>query len=79
LYEELKRLATTDGEGFPAKLRLGIKVLTCDPEEGTITLSSGEVVHADLVLGADGTHVGSNLSPHNLTNKPFSRLSELRS
>ncbi|KAJ7846911.1 FAD/NAD(P)-binding domain-containing protein [Mycena leptocephala] len=56
LYEELKRLATTDGEGFPAKLRLGIKVLTCDPEEGTITLSSGEVIHADLVLGADGAH-----------------------
>ncbi|KAJ6561978.1 FAD/NAD(P)-binding domain-containing protein [Mycena capillaripes] len=54
LYEELKRLATGDGEGPPAKLRLGSKVLECDPEEGTVTLSSGEVVHADLILGADG-------------------------
>ncbi|KAJ7933491.1 hypothetical protein B0H13DRAFT_709139, partial [Mycena leptocephala] len=29
-------------------------VLDCDPEEGTITLNSGEIVHSDLVLGADG-------------------------
>ncbi|KAJ6578003.1 hypothetical protein B0H19DRAFT_1229936 [Mycena capillaripes] len=56
LYEELKRLATGDGEGPPANLRLGSKVLECDPEEGTVTLNSGEVVHADLILGADGIH-----------------------
>ncbi|KAJ7236525.1 hypothetical protein C8J57DRAFT_1569548 [Mycena rebaudengoi] len=54
LYEELKRLATGDGEGPPAKLCLGSKVLACDPEEGTITLNTGEVVQADLILGADG-------------------------
>ncbi|KAJ7888810.1 FAD/NAD(P)-binding domain-containing protein [Mycena leptocephala] len=54
LYEELKRLAIGDGEGPPAKLRLGATVSGCDPEDGTITLSSGEVVYSDLVLGADG-------------------------
>jgi salicylate hydroxylase len=78
VYEELKRLAITDGEGPPAKLRLGVEVLACDPEEGTITLDGGEVVHADLVLGADGAHVGPNPSPLNITNKPYSRLSGLR-
>ncbi|KAJ6507747.1 FAD/NAD(P)-binding domain-containing protein [Mycena vitilis] len=56
LYEELKRLAIGEGEGPPAKLCLGAKVLACDPEEGTITLKNDQVVHADLVLGADGIH-----------------------
>ncbi|KAJ6561870.1 hypothetical protein B0H19DRAFT_89194 [Mycena capillaripes] len=56
IYEELRRLVTGDGEGSPVNLRLGSKVLECDPEEGTVTLNSGEVVHADLILGADGIH-----------------------
>ncbi|KAJ6561871.1 hypothetical protein B0H19DRAFT_1259512 [Mycena capillaripes] len=56
LYEELRRLVTGDGEGPPVNLRLGSKVLECDPEEGAITLNSGEVVQADLILGADGIH-----------------------
>ncbi|KAF7348375.1 FAD/NAD(P)-binding domain-containing protein [Mycena sanguinolenta] len=57
LYEELKRMATDgEGEGPPAKLRLGTKVVACHVEEGSVTLDSGEVVHADLILGADGVH-----------------------
>ncbi|KAF7374527.1 FAD/NAD(P)-binding domain-containing protein [Mycena sanguinolenta] len=56
LYEELKRLATGEGEGPPVKLRFGIKVTACDPENGTISLNNGEVIQSDLVLGADGGH-----------------------
>ncbi|KAJ7778666.1 FAD/NAD(P)-binding domain-containing protein [Mycena maculata] len=56
LYEELNRLATGEGEGPPAKLRLGSKVVRCNAEEGSISLESGEVVHADFVLGADGVN-----------------------
>ncbi|KAF8143883.1 FAD/NAD(P)-binding domain-containing protein [Mycena galopus ATCC 62051] len=56
LHDELKRLATGDGQGPPVDLRLGAKVLACDPEKGTISLTNGEVVQADLVLGADGVH-----------------------
>ncbi|KAJ6512858.1 FAD/NAD(P)-binding domain-containing protein [Mycena sanguinolenta] len=60
LYEELKRVATCEGEGEgegpPVKLRLGAKVLACDPENGIIRLNDGEVVQSDLVLGADGGH-----------------------
>ncbi|KAF7336977.1 FAD/NAD(P)-binding domain-containing protein [Mycena venus] len=56
LYEELKRLAIGEGEGPPVKLRLGAKILACDPEDGNITLNSGDVVHADLVVGADGVN-----------------------
>ncbi|KAJ7157609.1 hypothetical protein C8R43DRAFT_1064978 [Mycena crocata] len=55
LHDELKRLAIGhDGEGPPATLRLGMKVIKCDTEEGTVALHTGEVIHADLVLGADG-------------------------
>ncbi|KAF7374505.1 FAD/NAD(P)-binding domain-containing protein [Mycena sanguinolenta] len=56
LYEELRRVAMGEGEGPPVKLRLGAKVTACDPDNGTITLSHGEIVQADLVLGADGGH-----------------------
>jgi salicylate hydroxylase len=63
LYEELKRLTIGDGEGPPAKLRLGATVSGCDPEDGTITLSSGEVVYSDLVLGADGINASIRFSP----------------
>lgn len=61
LYEELKRLAIGEGEGPPPELRLGAKVVACDPEEGTISLSNGEVIHADFVLGADGINVSTRL------------------
>ncbi|KAJ7494316.1 hypothetical protein B0H11DRAFT_2227737 [Mycena galericulata] len=56
LYEELLRLATGEGEGPPAQLRLGHKVVGCDPEAGTITLQTGEIVHADFIVGADGVN-----------------------
>ncbi|KAJ7693454.1 hypothetical protein B0H17DRAFT_879875, partial [Mycena rosella] len=57
LHNELKRLAIGEGEGAPAKLHLGSRVLAADVEEGTITLEGGKVVHADLILGADGINV----------------------
>ncbi|KAJ7923373.1 FAD/NAD(P)-binding domain-containing protein [Mycena leptocephala] len=57
VHEELKRLATDpDGVGDPAKLILGSQVVKCDPIEGTITLKDGEIIHADLIIGADGIH-----------------------
>ncbi|KAJ7678714.1 hypothetical protein B0H17DRAFT_874242, partial [Mycena rosella] len=56
LHNELKRLATGEGEGPPAKIHLGSRVLAGDAEEGTITLEGGKVVHADLILGADGVN-----------------------
>ncbi|KAF7342964.1 FAD/NAD(P)-binding domain-containing protein [Mycena venus] len=61
LYGELKRVATGPGQGPPAKLHLGTKVVACDSEAGTIFFTSGEVLHADLVLGADGSVVGTHV------------------
>lgn len=35
-------------------IRTGARVVSLDPSTPTLTLESGEVVHADLVIGADG-------------------------
>ncbi|KAJ6507720.1 FAD/NAD(P)-binding domain-containing protein [Mycena vitilis] len=66
LHAELKRLALGEGEGPPAQLILDSKVVGCDPNSGTITLGKGEVIHADVVIGADGIHsvVRTNILGH---------------
>ncbi|KAJ7500270.1 FAD/NAD(P)-binding domain-containing protein [Mycena galericulata] len=55
LANELGRLALeTTGAGLPVVVRVGKKVVECDPEQGTLTLDDGEVIQADVVLGCDG-------------------------
>ncbi|KAJ7488279.1 FAD/NAD(P)-binding domain-containing protein [Mycena latifolia] len=57
LHAELKRLATADdGRGHPATIHLNCHALSSYPAIGTLTLKSGEVHHADLIIGADGIH-----------------------
>jgi salicylate hydroxylase len=57
LHGELERLAIGPGEGPPAVLRLASRVINCNPDEGSLTLSDGSIVTGDLVLGADGISV----------------------
>ncbi|KAJ7067298.1 FAD/NAD(P)-binding domain-containing protein [Mycena amicta] len=55
LHDELRRLACDVERPYtPVKLHLGKRVVDCDPKAGSITLQNGQVVHADLVIGADG-------------------------
>ncbi|RKK25953.1 hypothetical protein BFJ66_g9062 [Fusarium oxysporum f. sp. cepae] len=59
LRGEFLRLATEDTgvsgiAGRPAEVLWDQKVIDIDPEEGQITLASGEQVKADLVIAADG-------------------------
>ncbi|CAK5268152.1 unnamed protein product [Mycena citricolor] len=55
IYEEFKRIALEPkGDVPPVSLRFGCKIVSCSPEEGDVVLESGETVHADLVIGADG-------------------------
>ena len=57
LHSELKRLATTeDGPGKPAVLKTRSRVVDVNTAEGTVTLEGGEIVHGDVVVGADGVH-----------------------
>lgn len=57
LHEQLKKLATGEGEGTPAKLHTASKVVEIDPEKGTLTLENGETSTADVIIGADGVYV----------------------
>ena len=56
LHSELKRVAVSeDRPGIPAVLRTASRVASVSTK-GTVTLESGEVLEADVVIGADGVH-----------------------
>ncbi|KAJ0291014.1 hypothetical protein COL922a_014265, partial [Colletotrichum nupharicola] len=40
--------------GKPAELKTSTRVVNCDPEKGTVELADGEMLSADLIVGADG-------------------------
>ncbi|KAI3529026.1 hypothetical protein CTAM01_14969 [Colletotrichum tamarilloi] len=55
LHDALKSAATrNDGNMDSVEIRTGCVVRKCDPEAGTVALESGEVLSADLIVGADG-------------------------
>ncbi|KAM3515598.1 hypothetical protein MY11210_000776 [Beauveria gryllotalpidicola] len=57
LHNCLKWLATREqGPGVPAKIHRGSNVAAFDPEAPSITLRDGQVIGADLIVGADGVH-----------------------
>jgi salicylate hydroxylase len=57
LHAYLKKIATsTEQDGQPAVLRTSARVSRCDCEEGKVILETGQVLEADLVIGADGIH-----------------------
>ncbi|KAK0385733.1 hypothetical protein NLU13_6910 [Sarocladium strictum] len=57
LHTALRNAATsTELAGRPAGIRVGCAVKSCDAEGGVVTLSSGETVKADIIIGADGIH-----------------------
>ncbi|KAH8887579.1 FAD binding domain-containing protein [Thozetella sp. PMI_491] len=57
LHTALREAATAPNlSGKPAELRTSSAVVACDPEAGTVTLESGEVITGDIIIGADGIH-----------------------
>jgi salicylate hydroxylase len=60
LHNELRRLAQEPAAGIKgAKIRLACEVVEVDFEAGAITLANGTVHKRDLIIAADGVHVGS--------------------
>ncbi|KAK0638520.1 hypothetical protein B0T16DRAFT_359451 [Cercophora newfieldiana] len=60
LHEALKALVVSgDERGEPVRIHLGRAAVGYDVEKGEVTLADGEVVTADLVVGADGVHSGA--------------------
>ncbi len=61
LHQELKRAATADqGVGTPVKLFPRHRAVHVDPQLG-VTLDSGCLMNADVILGADGIFVSVGL------------------
>ncbi|TKA81732.1 hypothetical protein B0A55_01117 [Friedmanniomyces simplex] len=57
LHNALRLAATAaDRVGPPATVRTASRVVSCDCDAGFVVLESGEQVHADLIVGADGIH-----------------------
>jgi salicylate hydroxylase len=57
LHTALKAAATDQYRlGKPVNIRVGCAVKTCDPVAGSVTLENGEVLHANIIVGADGIH-----------------------
>lgn len=57
LHSALKEAATSTAlPGRPAAIRASAAVTACDPDAGTVTLEGGEVLAADIIIGADGIH-----------------------
>lgn len=51
---DLRELLYTAAVAHRAKVRLGAEVTIIDSAKHTVTLSSGEVLSADVIIGADG-------------------------
>ncbi|KAK2607162.1 hypothetical protein N8I77_005864 [Diaporthe amygdali] len=58
LQAALREAATTTKDGMEGKpvavIRTAAEVVNCDPAEGSVSLKDGEVLGADLIIGADG-------------------------
>ncbi|KAL4990710.1 hypothetical protein BDW68DRAFT_194019 [Aspergillus falconensis] len=55
LHEVLKQRATSPAfPGRAATVQTSSRVVDCDCERGIVALASGEVISADLIVGADG-------------------------
>ncbi|OSC97078.1 FAD/NAD(P)-binding domain-containing protein [Trametes coccinea BRFM310] len=58
-YSDLRRILAESAEEHGATLRGGCQVVSIEPDSKRpyVTLATGEVVTADVVIGADGCHV----------------------
>lgn len=55
LHEALKERATSSSfAGRPAEVRVSSRVTDCDCDAGFVLTQSGEILQADLIIGADG-------------------------
>lgn len=60
LHNELRTLATQLG----VDIQLNSEVIDANPEKGILTLKNGESHQKDLVIAADGVHVGTPTCCH---------------
>ncbi|KAL2816520.1 hypothetical protein BJX63DRAFT_430215 [Aspergillus granulosus] len=72
LHTALKERATgVEFTGRPAVLKTSSRVVGCDPAKGIVELADGEVLSADLIIGADG--IKSAIRQHVLEEEVLAR------
>lgn len=55
LHNSFKQAAVSPTRpGPPVNIRVTARVVDCDPHTGTVELDGGEIIEADLIVGADG-------------------------
>ncbi|PFH51061.1 hypothetical protein AMATHDRAFT_59738 [Amanita thiersii Skay4041] len=55
-YSAMQKLLYKTALAYGAQVRLGNRVLYVDPTNRIVTLESGDLVEADVIIGADGQH-----------------------
>ncbi|TFK18772.1 FAD/NAD(P)-binding domain-containing protein [Coprinopsis marcescibilis] len=55
-HSDLRKLLYDTALDCGAKVRLGAAVTEVDPENRQVTLSTGEIIRADVIVGADGVN-----------------------
>ncbi|KAG6849360.1 hypothetical protein H0H93_009103 [Arthromyces matolae] len=55
-HADFRRLLYNAAVSLGADVRLGTSVASIDPEAQTVTLENGDVLSADVIIGADGAH-----------------------
>ncbi|ESK83083.1 hypothetical protein Moror_6080 [Moniliophthora roreri MCA 2997] len=53
--QELQKMLLTVAKPF-MNLKLGVKVISVDPDTPSVTLASGATISGDFIIGADGIH-----------------------
>jgi 2-polyprenyl-6-methoxyphenol hydroxylase-like FAD-dependent oxidoreductase len=53
-HADVRRLLHDTALSYGATIRRNTTVVAIDPEEHSVTLSSGQILRADVVIGADG-------------------------
>lgn len=51
------------GHGIPCKIFINHRAIKIDCEAGIVTFANGDIIHADLIIGADGIRVRLHILP----------------
>ncbi|KAG6876408.1 hypothetical protein C0992_013069 [Termitomyces sp. T32_za158] len=55
-YADLRQLLYDTAVSLGADIRLNTPVASIDPDNQSVTLQSGQILTADVIVGADGVH-----------------------
>jgi len=69
-HSDLRKLLYDAAISCGARVRMNTSVESIDPDKRTVTLQSGEVLHADVIIGADGPSGMTRRGIHGMIEEP---------